>query len=151
MFRIVAAARTNDGGRPTVFAAEELHEWTGNRARVVISNSIAKWRDGIVLVISTAGSEDSELLRGPYDYGRWVAPREIEDPAFCSTGPRPDRCSIRTTARGPGRDGAPGQSVHRVPLARIPYYEWRRSFAYQWVARPAGVLAAARCVGAVTG
>ena len=58
MFRVAAAAGTNDGGRPTVFAADELHEWTGNKSRVflVISNSIAKRRDGLVLVLSTAGS-----------------------------------------------------------------------------------------------
>ena len=57
MYRVAAAAGTNDGSRPTLFVADELHEWIGNKARVflVISNSIAKRRDGLVLVISTAG------------------------------------------------------------------------------------------------
>ena len=64
-FRVAAAAGTNDGGRPTVFAADELHEWVGNKARVflIITNSIAKRRDGLVLAISTA---DRGRCRRPF-------------------------------------------------------------------------------------
>jgi len=83
-FRVAAAAGTNDGGRPTVFAADELHEWTGNKARVflVITNSIAKRKDGLVLMISTAGSQDSELLRQMYDHGKAVEAGDVVDDGF---------------------------------------------------------------------
>src|SRR5262249_8426903 len=30
MFRVAAVAGTNDGGRPTLFVADELHEWVGS-------------------------------------------------------------------------------------------------------------------------
>jgi phage terminase large subunit-like protein len=144
-FRVAAAAGTNDGGRPTLFAADELHEWTGNKARVflVISNSIAKRRDGLVLVISTAGSDDSELLRALYDYGKQIAAGEIDDPQFLL-----DWCE-----GDPNLDPALGPEVRRViamqanPHAEqfgliehierrwheIPRHEWERYFANRWV------------------
>ncbi len=146
MFRVAAAAGTNDGGRPTLFCADELHEWLGAKARVflVISNSIAKRRDGLVLVISTAGSEDSELLRALYDYGRAVEAGEIDDPHFLLDWAEGDR------ALNP-RDGPEVRAV----LARqanphvdlfgtlehverrwheIAEHEWLRYFANRWVA-----------------
>lgn len=91
MFRVAAAAGTNDGGRPTTFIADELHEWTGPKERVhlVISNSIAKRADGLVLNISTAGVDPGLLKGSPetllgrmYAYGQAVLAGEIDDPAF---------------------------------------------------------------------
>ena len=35
-FRVAAAAGTNDGGRPTLLCADELHEWIGSKARVFL-------------------------------------------------------------------------------------------------------------------
>src|SRR5215210_6938849 len=34
MYRVAAAAGTNDGARPTFLVADEVHEWTGNKERV---------------------------------------------------------------------------------------------------------------------
>lgn len=143
-FRVAAAAGTNDGGRPTLFAADELHEWTGGRARVflVITNSIAKRKDGLVLVISTAGSPDSELLRGLYDRGKAIEAGELVDDEFLFDWREADE----------GLDPHDGPEA-RAEMARqanphidqfgtlpfverrwheIPEHEWRRYFANQW-------------------
>lgn len=147
-FRVAAAAGTNDGGRPTVFAADELHEWNGSKARVflVITNSIAKRRDGLVLMISTAGSVDSELLRQQYDYGMAVNAGEVVDETFLMDWSEAD----------PTLDPYAGAEV-RAEMARqanahidefgtlefverrwheIPEHEWRRYFANQWWTPP---------------
>ncbi|MFN0088665.1 MAG: terminase TerL endonuclease subunit [Acidimicrobiales bacterium] len=59
--RIAAAAGTSDGAKPTLFIADELHEWTGNKERVhfVNSNGVAKRVDARELNISTAGVRGS--------------------------------------------------------------------------------------------
>ena len=146
MQRVAAAAGTNDGGRPTCFIADELHEWTGAKARVflVISNSIAKRRDGLVLGISTAGSEDSELLRNLYDYGRRVVAGEVDDPAFLMDWAEPpadmdpnDGPEVREVMARAGNPHA--ELFGTLPFIErrwheIPEHEWRRYFANQWVA-----------------
>jgi len=143
-YRVAAAAGTNDGGRPTLFAADELHEWQGNKARVflVISNSIAKRRDGMVLCISTAGSQDSELLRKMYDYGQQVASGEIDDPAFLFDWCEAD-ASIDPNDGPAARAEMARQANPHVDLFgtlefierrwhETPEHEWRRYFANQW-------------------
>jgi phage terminase large subunit-like protein len=145
MYRVAAAAGTNDGSRPTLFVADELHEWIGNKARVflVVSNSIAKRQDGLVLVISTAGSEDSELLRGLYDYGRQVQAGTITDPAFLLDWAEADE-KLDPHA---GPDVREVMALQANPHAEqfgllehierrwheIPEHEWMRYFANRWV------------------
>lgn len=55
--RVAAAAGTNDGKRSTLVIADELHEWTGNKARVftVLANGVKKRRNGRVIACTTAG------------------------------------------------------------------------------------------------
>jgi phage terminase large subunit-like protein len=145
MYRVAAVAGTNDGSRPTCFIADELHEWTGLKARVflVISNSIAKRKDGLVLAISTAGSDDSELLRSMYDYGRRVRSNEVVDPHFLMDWAEADE----TLDPHDGPDVRRTMALQANPHAElfdmlehierrwheIPEHEWRRYFANQWV------------------
>lgn len=145
LFRVAAAAGTNDGGRPTLFCADELHEWLGAKARVflVISNSIAKRRDGMVLAISTAGSDDSELLRGLYDYGRRVESGEVDDPHFLldwaegdpTLNPHdgPDvRAEIARQANPHVDQFGTLEHVERR-WHEVAEHEWLRYFANRWV------------------
>ena len=144
-FRVAAAAGTNDGGRPTVFAADELHEWTGSKARVflVISNSIAKRRDGLVLVISTAGSDESVLLKGLYDYGRQVEAGEVDDPGFLLDWAEPpielnphDGPDVRremALAANPHAEQFGTLEFIERRWHEIPEHEWLRYFANRWV------------------
>lgn len=65
VFRVAAVAGTNEGGNPTLFVADELHEWRGSKERVfaVIYKSTRKRkRPGRVLSISTAGVEGAGSL-----------------------------------------------------------------------------------------
>jgi len=145
MHRVAAAAGTNDGGRPTVFAADELHEWTGSKARVflVISNSIAKRRDGLVLVISTAGSDDSVLLKSLYDYGRQVEAGEVNDPGFLLDWAEPpielnphDGPDVRrrmALAANPHAEQFGTLEFIERRWHEIPEHEWLRYFANRWV------------------
>jgi len=84
MYRVAAAAGTNDGGRPTCFIADELHEWTGNKERVhlVLSNSLAKRAEALELNISTAGSDENSLLGRLLTYAKKVSMGEVTDPSF---------------------------------------------------------------------
>lgn len=147
-FRVAAAAGTNDGGRPTLFAADELHEWTGNKARVflVITNSIAKRRDGLVLIISTAGSQESELLRSYYDRGQAINAGEVIDESFVMDWREAD--AALNPADGPAVRAVMARQAnphidefgtlefveHRYH--EIPEHEWRRYFANQWWTPP---------------
>jgi phage terminase large subunit-like protein len=146
MFRVAAAAGTNDGGRPTLFCADELHEWIGNKARVflVIANSLAKRRDGLVLVISTAGSEDAELLRGLYDHGKAVLAGELDDAGFLLDWAEADAALNPHDGPEVRRVMALQANPHAEQFGllehierrwqEIPEHEWRRYFANQWVA-----------------
>ena len=64
LYRVAAAAGTNDGLRPTFVAYDELHEWEGNKERVhtVLSNGVAKRAGAWELAISTAGWDVGSLL-----------------------------------------------------------------------------------------
>ena len=144
-YRVAAAAGTNDGSRPTLFAADELHEWTGGKARVflVITNSIAKRKDGLVLILSTAGGPDSDLLREMYDYGRAVESGDIDDPGFLmdwreadpSLNPHdgPEVRALMAQQANPHIEMfGTGEFVERR-WHEIPEHEWLRYFANRWV------------------
>lgn len=143
-YRVAAAAGTNDGGRPTVFAADELHEWQGSKARVflVITNSIAKRRDGLVLMISTAGSQDSDLLRAQYDYGKAIESGDVMDDAFLMDWAEADtalnphdgptvRARMALQANPHAEQFGTLEFIERR-WHETPEHEWRRYFANQW-------------------
>ena len=145
-FRVAAAAGTNDGGRPTVFAADELHEWTGAKARVflVITNSLAKRRDGLVLAISTAGSDESVLLREMYDHGKAIEAGVIVDDGFLmdwaegddALDPHdgPEVRAVMATQANPHIEQFGTLPFVEERFHEIPLHEWLRYFANRWVA-----------------
>lgn len=57
LWRGAAVAGTKDGGKPTLFIADEIHEWKGEKARqhTVVANSIIKRRNCRVINLSTVG------------------------------------------------------------------------------------------------
>lgn len=85
MFRVAAVAGTNDGGLPTTFLADEVHEWTGLKARVhtVITNSLAKRDEGLEINISTPDDADPQSLLGRLvETGERILAGELVDPSF---------------------------------------------------------------------
>jgi phage terminase large subunit-like protein len=88
LYRVAAAAGTNDGLRPTFAGFDELHEFTANKERVhtVISNGVAKRADAWECIISTAGADPGVEMGQPetllgrlYLYGKKVLAGEIQD------------------------------------------------------------------------
>jgi phage terminase large subunit-like protein len=145
MFRVAAAAGTNDGGRPTLFIADELHEWTGAKERVylVIANSIAKRKNGLVLAISTAGSDRDTLLGRQYDYGCRVRDNEVHDDAFLfdwaeadenlDPNDGPEERAIMARQANPHVDEFGTLPFVERRWHEIPAHEWLRYFANRWV------------------
>lgn len=148
MRRIAAAAGTNDGGRPTCFVADELHEWTAGKERVhlVVSNGLSKRRDGLEVSITTPGNDRDTLLGRLYAYGRQVESHEVSDPAFL----------FSWAAAGEGWDLADPEQLRAAILEanpaiaagfldaerlaarfhEIPEHEFRRYHLGQWVSSP---------------
>jgi len=99
-----------------------------------------------VLMISTAGSQESELLRSQYDYGQRVVAGEIDDPAFLFDWAEAD--PTMNPHDGPEVRAAMARQAN--PHAEMfgtlefierrwheaPEHEWRRYFANQWWAPP---------------
>ncbi len=83
-YKVAAVAGTNDGQRPSVFLADETHEWEGNKARVhlVISNGTAKRKDSLILNTTTPGSDLNSLAGRMHEYGLKVNSGEVKDDEF---------------------------------------------------------------------
>jgi phage terminase large subunit-like protein len=147
MYRVAAAAGTNDGGRPTCFIADELHEWTGNKERVhlVLSNSLAKRAEALELNISTAGSDENTLLGRMLTYAKRISSGEVIDPSFLvEWWAAADSHDLETDT---GRRAALEQANPSAPafvdidrlLARaseVPMHEWQRYHLNRFVQPP---------------
>ena len=84
MFRVAAVAGTNDGLRPTFALFDEIHELLGNKARVhlILTNGLAKRRQGRWLGTSTAGSDLTTLLGQLYTRGLAIANGDVHDTTY---------------------------------------------------------------------
>lgn len=147
VYKVAAAAGTNDGRRPSSVSIDELHEWTGNKERVylVLTNGLTKRRDSHELIISTAGDPGiSRQLLAKYEYGRRVATGEVDDPSFVMHWYQPtgdvdlsesgDRDNILTaiSAANPASWVDPETVIRRLEIDRIPEHEFRRYYLNQW-------------------
>ncbi len=156
--RIAAAAGTKDGGRTTCYIADELHEWTGAKARnhLVNANSLAKRANGLELNISTAGAERDSLLGQLYEYGRKLATGEVVNPRFLfewweSTGEwnLDDEGQLRAALleANPAADDIPAlleSAIARYHDPDVPAHEFARYFLNRWTPAPARWLAPAQ-------
>lgn len=147
LYRVAAAAGTNDGGKPTFWVADELHEWTGNKERVhlVLSNNRTKRADAWELAITTAGWDPTSLLGRMYLHGKKVLAGEAADPKFlcrwCEASPTWDlrdpvqlEQAIREANPAVG-DFLPLASV-MARFQQISEFEFRRYHLNQWVSAP---------------
>jgi phage terminase large subunit-like protein len=84
-FRVAAVAGTNDGLRPTLFLADEVHEWVGSKERVhlVIGNGCSKRADSLQLSTTTPGWDLETLAGRMHQHGVMVNNDEIDDPELC--------------------------------------------------------------------
>ena len=145
--RVAAEAGTNDGGRPSFTARDEVHEWTGRKERVhlVLSNNLAKRRQTWSLDISTAGWDTESLLGRLYAHGQRVAAGEMDDPSLSFVWyqaaahwdlsvPEQLDAAIREANPAAG-DFLPLESI-RQRYYEMPEFEFRRYHLNQWTAAP---------------
>jgi phage terminase large subunit-like protein len=160
IFRIAAVAGTNEGGLPTLFVCDELHEWgepvregqTGARKarlKTVIGKSTKKRRtprgSGRIISLSTAGFDiDNSLLGDLVKLGRRVlhdpnvSPRFLFDWREAPDGldyRRADHRELAVRAASQAADvlWSVADRVAAWDKPDYPPHEWIRYFANRWV------------------
>jgi len=147
LYRVAAAAGTNDGGKPTFWVADELHEWTGNKERVhlVLSNNRRKRKGAWELAITTAGWDAQSLLGRMYAHGKRILAGEVNDSKFLF---RWHEAAAEWDLRDPAQlEAAVRQANPAVgdflPLdslltayVQMPEFEFRRYHLNQFVSAP---------------
>lgn len=147
LYRVAAVVGANDGGKPSFYVADELHEWEGTRERVhlVLSNGCAK-RDGAwELWISTAGANRESMLGRICAHGEQVAEGKIEDPDFLFRWYQADtdldlddpaqlEQAVRQANPAAG-DFLPIKNILRR-YDEIAEHEFRRYYLNQWTSVP---------------
>jgi hypothetical protein len=163
MKRVAAVAGTNEGGLPSLFVGDELHEWGdvgSNKARVhmVIGKSTSKRRmicrlpDGTEITrgpgrnlnISTAGFDvDHSLLGAMYKQGKRaelnpsVAPRLLfdwqEGPDGDFSDPEHRRRAVKAASGAAGILWDVEKRVREYDKPDVQRHEWIRYYANKWV------------------
>jgi phage terminase large subunit-like protein len=154
IFRVAAVAGTNEGGLPTLFVCDELHEWGepgSNKARVktVIGKSTRKRRtlrgSGRIISLSTAGFDiDHSLLGALVKLGREVVknwrrgPRFLFDwreaPDGLDYSKKADReTAVRAGSAAAGILWSVSDRVNDWGKPEWPAHEWLRYYANKWV------------------
>lgn len=143
-YRIAAAAGTNDGPRPSAFAADEIHEWTGGTERVhlVIANGLVKRHNSLVLNTTTPGADLDSLAGRKHLYGYRVNAGEINDPRFLFVhyGVRdgqfdlldPDQLRAAVLAANPAAGHFLRVEDTVARYYQVPEFEFRRYNLGQW-------------------
>lgn len=146
MYRVAAVAGTNDGGLPTLFVADEVHEWTGGRERLhlVMGNSLAKRANGREINLSTPGDDLDGLAGRLHLKGLRVTAGEDEDPEYLFTHHtaddaldlnRPDELE-RAIRQANVHADEPLIANLRRRYTEVPEHEFRRYHLAQWVDAP---------------
>lgn len=154
IFRVAAVGGTNEGGLPSLFVCDELHEWGdigSNKARVrtVIGKSTRKRRTkrgrGRIIGLSTAGFDvDHSLLGAMYKLGlrvqrdQGVSPRFLFDWRQSPDGLDYRRRDHRQRAVSAASGAADvlwsvADRVNAWGAPDMPAHEWIRYFANRWV------------------
>lgn len=154
IFRIAAVAGTNEGGNPTLFVRDELHEWGesgGTKARVttVVGKSTRKRRtshgSGRIISLSTAGfDKDHSFLGELYKLGKKVERDQSVSPRFLMDWREaPDGLDYKIRAHREravvAASGAAGvlwnvdDRVNDWGKPAYPPHEWIRYYANKWV------------------
>ena len=153
--RVAAVAGTNEGGLPTLFLCDELHEWgdlgDGRRARVhtVIGKSTLKRQtqhgSGRIINISTAGfDKDHSLLGMLYKHAKRVEhdpgidPRLLVDIHEAPDGlnyedPADRAIAVRAASKGADRQWSVADRVAAWNDPTMPHHEWIRYYANRWM------------------
>lgn len=141
MYRIAAVAGTNEGGIPTLFLADEIHEWTGRKERVhlVVRKSLRKRKGARTINMTTPGHNRKTLAGRVHDTGV-----EGHDPRLLHvwfsadvTLDLRDESQLRRAIREANfwKDDEAIDSLV-ADFAKMPEHEFRRYHLAQWVDVP---------------
>lgn len=154
IFRVAAVAGTNEGGLPSLFVCDELHEWGepgGRKARVktVIGKSTRKRRTrrgcGRQISLSTAGFDiDNSLLGELVKLGRRVVHDQAVSPRFLFDWrqapdgldyrkPSDRELAVRAASQAADVLWSVADRVNAWGKPDMPAHEWIRYFANRWV------------------
>lgn len=154
VFRVAAVAGTNEGGLPSLFVCDELHEWGepgGRKARVktVIGKSTRKRRTargcGRQISLSTAGFDiDRSLLGDMVKLGRRVrhdqrvSPRFLYDWREAPDGldyrkPADRERAVRAASAAAEVLWSVADRVNAWGKPDMPAHEWIRYYGNRWV------------------
>jgi phage terminase large subunit-like protein len=157
VFRIAAAAGTNEGGLPSLFVCDELHEWgeAGSakaRLKTVVGKSTRKRKTphgcGRQIMLSTAGFDIDHSLLGDYvKQGRRVlrnpklAPRFLFDWREAPDGldyrkPSDRELAVRAASQAADVLWSVQDRVDDWGSPSMPAHEWIRYYANRWVEIP---------------
>jgi phage terminase large subunit-like protein len=157
VFRIAAAAGTNEGGLPTLFVCDELHEWGedgGAKARLktVVGKSTRKRNTphgcGRIISLSTAGFDIDRSLLGDFvKLGRRVvrdprlSPRFLFDWREAPDGldyrdPSDRELAVRAASQAADVLWQVADRVDDWGKPGMPAHEWIRYYANRWVEIP---------------
>lgn len=157
MYRVAAESKTNEGGLPHLFIADELHVWGDINSRTadvhnVIGKSTRKRNtahgSGRILNISTAGFDvDGSLLGQMYKLGQQtlidpsVAPRFLfrwfEAPDGLDFEKPTDReIAVRAASPGAGVQFSIADRVNDWNKPSYPHHKWIRYNANKWTGVP---------------
>lgn len=150
LYRVAAVAGTNDGGLPTTFLADEVHELgeVGSRkarTHLIISNGLQKRQSGREINLSTAGFDvDHSLLGAMYKHGKRVERDPSIDPEFlfdwqeAPAGldydkPADREKAVRAASQAAGVLWDVRARVRRYDDPDVEKHEWIRYYANRWV------------------
>jgi phage terminase large subunit-like protein len=154
MHRVAAVAGTNEGGLPSLFIADELHEWgdVGSRkarVHVVIGKSTRKRMTprgpGRRLNLSTAGFDvDHSLLGVMYKHGKRCQRDPRLDPKFLFdwreaadtldlNKPADREIAVRSASAAADVLWSTSARVRAWDEPDMPHHEWIRYFGNRWV------------------
>lgn len=142
LFRIAAQAGTQDGGLPSLAVGDELHEWTGSRARLelILAGNADKRDDSHGRLYGTTPGHDKETVAGLlHDKGVGGADERMLH-QWITADPNLDLNNIveLEMAVRQANPYASEDNVERLcrRYAEIPEHEFRRYHLCQWVAIP---------------
>lgn len=145
VYRVAAVAGTNDGDRPTAVFADELHEWTGRKARVhlVLTQGLEKRFNGLEINITTPDAADPDSLLGQMvASAERVAQGELDDPdLYYLRYAAPEAAKIDTVSElaaaideaHPAEWVDPPTTAQGLLAKNIPPHEIRRYWLGQFV------------------
>lgn len=161
VFRTAAVAGTNEGGLPSLFACDEVHEWgalgdTKARRHTVISKSTRKRNikvagsnlkrgPGRVINISTAGFDrHTTMLGSMYMHAKRVIHDPTVDPKFLADiyeapdgldyeNPEHRELAVRAASKGADVIWNVRDRVNSWNDPTMEHHEWIRYYANKWV------------------